>query len=60
MYVYLMGNKDLNYYKIGISQNPATRRRDLQQGLPFELTVLYRRYVQARIQFIERELLPFI
>lgn len=36
--LYLIGNKELNYYKIGFSHNPEKRIREF--NLPFEIEVL--------------------
>jgi hypothetical protein len=38
-YVYLVGNAELHWYKIGISQSIARRIRNIQTGIPFALTV---------------------
>ena len=38
--IYLIYCKILNLYKIGISINPGKRIKQLQTGIPYELTVL--------------------
>jgi hypothetical protein len=43
-YVYLLGNKKLEYYKIGLTRSletPDFRFQTIQQGVPFELDVLH-------------------
>lgn len=43
-YAYLLGNKALGFYKIGLTQKlqaPDARFREIQQGVPFDLDVVH-------------------
>lgn len=55
-YVYLIGNKALCFYKIGLTRSletPDTRFRTIQQGIPFDLDVLHYWFV-THAQAFER------
>lgn len=41
MYVYIIGNKEQELYKIGISKQPNKRLSEIQTGNPYKLEVLY-------------------
>lgn len=54
--VYLIGNKALNYYKIGFTRSlerPDDRFKTVQQGIPFDLDVLHYWFV-SHAQSFER------
>jgi len=40
MFVYIIGNKDHNIYKIGISKDPTKRLKGIQTGNPFKLSII--------------------
>lgn len=52
-YIYLLGNKSLCFYKIGLTQSletPDTRFKQVEQGVPFEFDLVrywYVKYVHA-------------
>ena len=40
MHVYLFGNNELKWYKIGISRNVSLRLEQIQDNVPFSLELL--------------------
>ena len=59
--IYIVGNKELSYYKIGLthkSSNPDTRFTAIQQGIPFDLNFIkywFTKYVWAFERLVHYE-----
>lgn len=48
IYVYLIGNKELSYYKIGMSTNIEKRLHDIRHNVPFVVKLFHREPCRSR------------
>lgn len=55
--VYLVGNRSLSWYKIGLTYNPIAKRfRGIQNGVPFQVELLAHQRVGQQAEHVEAHL----
>jgi hypothetical protein len=59
-FLYIIGNRDQNIYKVGISNNPLSRIKGIQTGCPFPLTIIKKYNLNSHSSNIEKKIHNFL